>query len=88
VHVHVQPRTGRTEVVGRHGDALKIRVQEPPVDGRATSAAAAALARLLDVPARRVVLESGASSRMKRYRVVDMAAADVVARLAVAGVQL
>jgi uncharacterized protein len=81
VHVHVQPRAGRTEIVGRHGTALKIRVAAPPVDGRATDAAARALADALGVPPRDVLLESGASSRMKRFRIVGMRAADAAERL-------
>ena len=57
VHVHVQPRAGRTGITGRHGNALKIRVSEPPVDGRATAAAAQALAEAGGGPGRDVRLE-------------------------------
>jgi hypothetical protein len=56
VHVHVLPRSGRTEIVGRHGDALKVRVAAPPVDGQATDAARVALAAALGVaPADRLL---------------------------------
>ena len=81
VHVHVQPRAGRTEVVGRHGNALKIRVTAPPVDGRATAAAARVLADAVGVPVRDVRLESGASSRLKRFRILGVDASATAARL-------
>ncbi len=67
--VHVQPRAGRTAVVGRHGDALKVRVAAPPVDDRATEATAALVADVFDVPATAVELVAGERSRVKRVRV-------------------
>lgn len=81
VRVHVQPRAGRTEVTGRHADALKIRVSAPPTEGRATGAAGEALAAALGVAKRRVELRSGASSRLKRFSVHGMSAAEVESRL-------
>lgn len=69
VTVHVQPRSGTTALAGRHGDALKLRVQAPAVDGRATEAARRLLADLLGVPAGRVVLDAGERSRVKRFRI-------------------
>ncbi|MEX0664612.1 MAG: DUF167 domain-containing protein [Acidimicrobiia bacterium] len=69
VAVHVQPRAGRTAVVGRHGDALKVRVAAPPVDDRANEATIALLADVLDVPASAMSVVAGARSRMKRVRV-------------------
>lgn len=76
--MHVLPRSGRTEIVGRHGDALKVRVAAPPVDGEATDAARAALAAALGVAPTAVTIVGGARSRLKRLRVagVDVAAAD------------
>lgn len=68
VAVHVQPRAGRTAIVGRHGDALKVRVAAPPVDDRANDAAAALLAEVLDVPPTGVTVVAGARSRVKRLR--------------------
>ena len=81
MHVHVQPRSGRSEVVGRHGEALKIRVAAPPVDGRANEAARVVLADALGVAPTRVELIAGARSRLKRFRVTGLAAPLVVARL-------
>src|SRR5207245_2702143 len=75
--VHVQPRAGRTAVVGRHGDALKVRVAAPPVDDRANEATAALVAEVFDVAATSVQLVSGERSRVKRLRVhgVDLESA-------------
>jgi uncharacterized protein (TIGR00251 family) len=82
VHVHVLPRSGRTEVVGRHGDALKIRVGAPPVDGRATEAARIALAGALGVAPSAVTVVGGERSRAKRLRVAGLDAAEARRRLA------
>ncbi len=69
VEVHVQPRAGRAGIAGRHGGAVKVRVQAPPTDGRANAETAAVLAAALGVGARDVVLVHGASSRWKRFAV-------------------
>jgi uncharacterized protein (TIGR00251 family) len=66
--VHAQPGAGRTQVVGRHGDALKVRVAAPPEHGKANDALAGVLAEAFGVPAAKVSLVSGASSRVKRFR--------------------
>jgi uncharacterized protein (TIGR00251 family) len=68
LRVHVQPGAGRTAVVGRHGNALKVRVAAPPAGGRANDACAALLAETFGVKAGDVALTSGGSSRMKRFR--------------------
>jgi hypothetical protein len=69
VTVHVQPGARRSEVVGPHGDALKVRVAAPPVDGKANRAVAALLADVLGVPRGAVELVAGAGQRRKRLRV-------------------
>jgi uncharacterized protein (TIGR00251 family) len=81
VNVHVQPRAGATQITGRHGDALKIRVAAPPVEGRATEAARLALAGALGVGPASVTLVSGERSRLKRFLVTGIATADAVARV-------
>jgi uncharacterized protein (TIGR00251 family) len=69
LRVHVQPGAGRTAVVGRHGDALKLKVAAPPEGGRANDAVAELLATTLGVARSAVNLASGASSRSKRFRI-------------------
>jgi hypothetical protein len=67
--IHVQPRASRTEVAGWHGDAVKIRLAAPPVDGAANDALTAFLADRLAVPRSAVSLLGGATSRRKRVRI-------------------
>lgn len=66
LRVHVQPGAKRTEVAGTHGDALKIRLAAPPVDGQANEALLSYLADQFGVPKRQVELVSGQASRSKR----------------------
>lgn len=68
--VHVQPGAKRTEAAGLHGNALKIRLAAPPVEGQANEALIAFLAEVFGVPKRQVELISGHASRSKRVRVV------------------
>ncbi|MGH9004761.1 MAG: DUF167 domain-containing protein [Acidimicrobiia bacterium] len=84
LHVHVQPGAGRSAVVGRHGDALKVRVAAPPVEGRANEATEALLAEALGVDRADVELTGGATSRTKRYRLRGVDAAEFDKRLRVA----
>ena len=67
--VHAQPGAGRTQVMGRHGDAVKIRVAAPPEQGRANEALVTVLAEQLGVPEKAVTLAGGATSRSKRFRI-------------------
>jgi uncharacterized protein len=82
--VHVQPGARRSEVVGRFGDALKLRVAAPPTGNRANDAVVELVAREFNLKRADVSVISGASSRQKRLQLtgVDVAdAARVVDRL-------
>lgn len=72
VAVHVQPGAGSTELVGRHGAALKVRVAAPPSDGRANEAVAQLLAKAFGLVSDDVELTSGQTSRQKRFRLGDL----------------
>ena len=67
--LHVQPGAKRTEVAGAHGDALKIRLAAPPVEGKANAALLRYLAEAFGVPQRAVTLVRGETSRQKTVRI-------------------
>ena len=75
--IRVQPRASRTEIVGEHGDALKIRIAAPPVQGAANEELIRFLAKQLHVPAAAVRVVSGHSGRRKLVEIEGVAADDV-----------
>jgi uncharacterized protein len=79
--VRVQPRAAHSEIVGLHGDALKVRLSAPPVDGAANVALVELLADALGVPRRCVRIISGAASRGKVVE-VDGVNVEKILRLA------
>ena len=79
--LHIQPGAKKTEVAGQHGEALKIRLAAPPVDGKANEALLRFVAETLGLPKSAVSLKSGQTSRRK---VVEVSGTthEAVARLA------
>jgi uncharacterized protein len=75
ITVHAQPGARQSRVVGLHGNALKIQLQAPPVDGKANDALIRFLADGLGVPQRAVTLIAGERSRAKRVA-IDVVTAD------------
>ena len=63
--LHIQPGAKKTEFAGMHGDALKIRLAAPPVDGKANAALVDFVAGALRLPKSAVTLKSGQTSRRK-----------------------
>jgi len=63
--LHIQPGAKKTEVAGEHGDALKIRLAAPPVDGKANAALLEFIADKLGVAKSAVTLKTGQTSRRK-----------------------
>ena len=82
LHLHVQPGARRTEVQGAHGEALKLRLAAPPVDGKANAELLRFLAEALGLPRARLTLVAGQASRAKRVRLGGpLAAAAIVSAL-------
>jgi len=69
--IHVQPNAKRSEVTGAHGDAVRIRLAAPAIEGKANAALIAWLADAFGVPERAVTLVRGARSR---HKIVHIAA--------------
>jgi len=64
--VHVQPKASRTRIAGLHGEALKLCITSPPVDGKANAAVIQFFAKLFKIPKAAVTIASGEASRDKR----------------------
>ena len=79
--LHIQPGAKKTEAVGLHGDALKIRLAAPPVDGKANDALIDFLAKTLGTPKSRLTLVSGQASRSKRVAVAGITVVEVDRKL-------
>ena len=68
--LHIQPRARHDEFVGPHGDALKLRITAPPVDGKANAHLLKFLAQAFGVARQQVQLLSGETGRQKRVAIV------------------
>jgi len=82
IQVRVQPGSSRSQVVGWDGEVLRVRVQAPPVEGRANEALVELLAGALRLPKRDIVIERGAGGRQKLVAIIGLNAAQVRDRLA------
>jgi len=71
ISVHAQPGAKMSTIAGPHGDALKIRIAAPPVEGKANEALTAFIAKSLGLPRRAVSIVKGESSRDKLLLVSD-----------------
>lgn len=72
--VRVVPRARRNQISGRHGEALKVRLAAPPVEGAANAALCDFLAQQLGVRSRAVEIISGHTSRQKVVRISGVSA--------------
>jgi uncharacterized protein (TIGR00251 family) len=79
--IKVQPRAKKNAITGEVGEALKLALTAPPVEGRANEACVAFFAELLNVPRSSVTIAAGLSSRNKVIQVAGLSAAEVQSRL-------
>ena len=79
--VKVHPRAKKNAITGEVGDALKVALTAPPVDGKANEACIEFFAKLLKVPRSSVSIVAGSTSRNKLIRVAGLSAEEVRGRL-------
>ena len=79
--VKVHPRAKKNAITGEVGDALKLALTAPPVDGKANDACIEFFAKLLKVPRSSVTIAAGQTSRNKVIRVAGLSAEEVRQRL-------
>jgi uncharacterized protein (TIGR00251 family) len=75
--IRVLPRSSKCELAGFQGDALKIRITAPPVEGRANEACIRFLASLFHVNRNRIAIEAGHKSRNKQVSIAGLTCGDV-----------
>jgi hypothetical protein len=75
--VKIHPRAKKNAITGEIGDALKVSLSAPPVEGRANEACIEFFAKLLRVPRSSVTIASGLTSRNKVVRVAGVTAAEL-----------
>jgi uncharacterized protein (TIGR00251 family) len=79
--VKVHPRAKKNAITGELGDALKVSLTTPPIEGRANEACIEFFAKLLKVPRSSVTIASGQTSRNKVIRVAGISAAELRNRI-------
>jgi hypothetical protein len=77
IRVHVIPNAKIDKVVGKHGDAIKVKLRAPAVEGKANAALRRFLAEKLSMPQRTIVLECGKRSRDKVIRIDGLSEKDI-----------
>jgi uncharacterized protein len=81
LRIRLQPNASKSEIVGLHGDSIKMRVQAKPVEGEANKAAVKLIAKTAGVSKSSVDLVRGASSRNKVFYVACESPGEVVKKL-------
>jgi uncharacterized protein (TIGR00251 family) len=76
LHINVLPRSSRNAVVGFQDNCLKIKITKPPVDGQANAACCRLLSELFNIPASKVTVVRGHSSRRKTVRLEGLSPAE------------
>ena len=81
--VKVYPRAKKNAITGEVGEALKLSITAPPVDGKANEACIAFFTKLLRVPRSSVTIASGQNGRNKVIRVSGVSAEEIRNRLGI-----
>lgn len=81
IDLHVQPKARKTEIIGVHGETLKIKVAAPPVDGEANEEIIRFFAKFLGVPKNQIQIRVGGKSRKKVVEVSGVTTAEFTSLL-------
>lgn len=79
--IHIVPRAAKNEIVGTHGNALRIRLKAPPVEGAANTALLAFIAEVLGISPHQIELISGHTSRNKLLAITGLTKDTILKRL-------
>lgn len=81
LNIKAIPNAPRTQIAGWLGDAIKVKVHAPPVEGKANAALCAFMADALGLPGRAVTIARGDTARYKLLRIDGLDRTEVEARL-------
>jgi uncharacterized protein len=81
LEIKAVPNAPRSEIIGWLGDALKVRLQAPPGEGKANAELCTFLAKQFGLTKRAVTIANGDTSRLKRVRIEGLSVAEIHARL-------
>lgn len=70
IRLYIQPKASRDQIVGAHGDELKVAITAPPVDGQANAHLVKFLAKQFRVAKGQVIIEKGELGRHKQIKIV------------------
>jgi uncharacterized protein len=76
-NVRVAPKSSKSEIVGEHDGALKVKIKAPPVDGAANTELIEFLAKFFDVPKSAVEIIKGQTSKTKQLKIFGITAANL-----------
>lgn len=81
IRVKVIPRSSRTEILGKENDVYRVKISDPPVEGKANKALVKLLSEYLGVPRGDVEIVSGKTGRLKTVRIRGLTAGDITRAL-------
>ncbi|MFC0226462.1 DUF167 family protein YggU [Serratia aquatilis] len=71
VRLYIQPKASRDQIIGLHGDEIKVAITAPPVDGQANAHLIKYIAKQFKVAKSNVIIEKGELGRHKQLRIID-----------------
>ncbi len=88
LRIYCQPRASKTEIVGLHGDAIKVRLAAPPVEGQANTKLCQFLSKFFGVLRQEVEILSGKGARQKRVLIKGKTVKEILSHLVLVGTEM